>query len=199
MTKYRYAGHYQDKAGNLVSTNIHFHQDKLAEIKAGFMDCFEEANKEMPVEALGIDSKEKFIRSIFQREVDDFNRQGVHQAVLESQEGNLTGYVSFNNIDELIEKNSKVQSEFKKLPEKSVYIRQLYVKPSSQKRGIGALIVNKVIYELFPNAEHIYVATRRINNVARKLYEKCGFKESHDNVHGLPHERYMSFELHRSN
>lgn len=191
-----FANDYVDKKGNRISADIVTIFNKHEKIREGFIDSFGDAYKDVSLETLKVENKETFLYNAFQEEFDDFGQEGVYQIAVEDISGNLVAYFSFNNIDQRIKNNHQAREEFKDFPEKSAYIRQLYVAPSFQKRGIGSLLVNKVIYDFFPSLEHIYVATRRINEPARKLYESCVFKESDKNLHGLPQERYMSFERH---
>jgi GNAT superfamily N-acetyltransferase len=198
VTGIGYAGKYQDKEGQPVYTQLVENQKKFEEIQLGFVESFGKAYENIPLDVLKVDNKEQFLNSAFLEEIDDYQKPGVYQVVLETADGQLMGYFSMDNLDERKQQETEANQEYQKFPEQSAYIRQLYVKPIFQRSGLGSLMVTQALYEFLPNVQHIYVATRRVNEGARKLYEHCGFKESKEVLHGLPNERYMSFELHLS-
>ncbi len=134
----------------------------------------------------------------FADELNDKGKSGVYQIRVQTQEGRLVAYFSIDNIDEMKKSGTGISSQFAVLPDHSVYIRQFYVDIPFQKQGVGTYIIKTLIPRLFPKSVHIYAATRKINEGARRLYEKCGFKESLEPLHGLSPERYISFEWHRS-
>ncbi len=134
-------------------------------------------------------AKEKWLEASFQEEREVLGTPGIFHVRLETMIGKLIGCFSVEEWDLY----DKKPADF---PPNSLYIRQLYILPSFQKQGIGRVAMSSLLRSLRPNAQHVYLATRRINEGARTLYESLGFNERRESLHGLPSEKYISYELH---
>lgn len=159
------------------------------EVKTGFLEAFRKAYEPFTAEDLQVKDKDACLKGAFQEEVDDREKKGVYQVMLKTEEGELVGYFSVDNMDERKE-------HYQGFPVHSSYIRLLFVTPPFQRKGVGELMVSKILYEYLPSLKHVFVATRRFNKAAQNLYESLGFKESEKILHDLPQDRYISFELH---
>lgn len=134
-------------------------------------------------------AKEKALEEAFKEEIGVLGTTGISHVRLETAEHNLIGFFSVENWD--IYKESPTG-----FPAHSIYVRQFYVLPSFQRHGIGRIAMSTLLKDLNPSAQHIYIATRRINEGAKTLYEGLGFEERSEALHGLSPEKYISYELH---
>lgn len=60
--------------------------------------------------------------------------------------------------------------------ENQIYIEELQIEPNSQRRGIGTEIINDIKKTAFELNNSVGLMVLKINNRAKKLYEKSGFK-----------------------
>ncbi len=76
---------------------------------------------------------------------------------------------------------------------KLIYISELAVDPSFQRRGIGKGLVFSIL-KFFPEAEKIVLITRKANTQARFFYPSIGFQPSNYIHDGYDPELYTGFE-----
>ncbi len=134
-------------------------------------------------------AKESALAGAFQEEREALGTPGISHVRLETKEGSLIGFFSVEEWDKYVQKPAG-------FPEHSIYVRQFYILPSFQKQGIGKVTMYELLRSMSPSTQHMYIATRRINEGAKALYEGLGFKERVESLHGLPPEKYISYELH---
>lgn len=185
-----------DSRGNVVRSVLISPTATLEQEKAGFFSAFSKAYETFSPEVFKADDKVQFLTLAFQEEIEDQGKKGVYQVRLEDEKGQLLAYFSLDNVDERRAVDLKYGEEYKDFPPNSCCIRQLYVLPEAQRRGIGALIIRKLITHYVPSAKHFYVAISRINEVARRFYVQQDFNETFVVLHNLPKDRYMSLEKH---
>lgn len=174
--------------------------DSLGEEKKGMVASFLKAYEAFNAEDLfgseaaqerggGEFAKQSVLEEAFQEEIDALGTPGILHVRLETQIGELVGYFSLEDWDIY----SKRPENF---PSHSIYVRQFYVLPSFQGQGVGKVAMSTLLQQLVPSAQHIYIATRRVNEPAKALYESLGFKERSDSLHGLSPHKYISYERH---
>lgn len=94
-------------------------------------------------------------------------------------EEHLVGYVSF-------EKTNK---------EHEVYIRQLVVDVSFERKGIGKALGFDTVFKSLPDTKHVVIITRRSNHKALQFYQKLGFKECSYMHEGYSAEKFIGLEF----
>lgn len=134
-------------------------------------------------------AKTNALEGAFQEEIDVLGKPGVSHIRLETPESKLIGFFSLEDWDIYEERPAGI------LPH-SIYVRQFYILPEFQRQGIGKIAMSTLLKDLNLEVQHVYIATRRINEGAKALYESLGFKERAESLHGLPAEKYISYELH---
>lgn len=60
--------------------------------------------------------------------------------------------------------------------EKELYIEEIQIDPNNQSKGIGTEIINDIKKAAFQSNFSVGLMVLKLNNRARKLYEKLGFK-----------------------
>ena len=150
------------------------------EEKRVFIASFTKAYKDISLETLEINSLDQFLKSAFEDEESDFLRKKdgafFYRAIDEKYR--VIGYVSFDiNQDE-----------------KSAYIRQLAVAPDKWGKGLGRALTFAVLKDAA--VRHLYLVTRRVNQIGLGFYEHLGFKQSKCTHEGLDAEKYAGYEWH---
>jgi len=150
----------------------------LEEEKAVFTRSFKDAYKDIPLDVLKVESLDAFLQAAFEDEPLDLNNPNkkVVCAVAKSEE-TLVGVIFFEPTER----------------ENEVYIRQMAVDPSMQRKGVGQLLM-ATIQTTLPTTTRLIVATRKVNKPACNFYQKIGFKQCEQVPHGLNPERYVGFE-----
>ncbi len=145
-----------------------------------FIRSFLEAYKDFSEDLLGIkQNKAEWLREAFKQEQEELN-EGIPEIFFVSakKDSKIVGFASFNRT---------------KNPDE-VYIRQLAVDSTYWHQGIGKKLVFS-IGEKIEGIKKYVLVTRRINTIAKRFYEKLGFKECEYTHEGLDPKKYVGYEL----
>jgi ribosomal protein S18 acetylase RimI-like enzyme len=100
--------------------------------------------------------------------------KGDYQAVLFEKESKVVSYVLYRNHPD---------------HDDTIYLRQIFVKRESRRRGIGREVMNVLMNEIWPKEKRLTVEVLSHNQVARRFFQSVGYREYSLELEIKPEER----------
>ena len=161
--------------------NISYMWDRIADFEAAselFMESFLAAYDPIPLETLGVESKEAFLQEVIDEELELFFLDPKVHWLLAKEEGKVVGLLILD------------LSEYPK----EVYGRQMAIHPDYLRHSVGTEMA-KVAQANLPDANRIVAITRVFNTTSMVFFESLGFKRCAYMHEGYDPARYVGYEI----
>ncbi len=170
-----HAEEFISKSGELVSLMLCQMED-LDECCDVFVNAFLLAYEDLTLEQLGVQDKTLFLKDAFGDMYRDV-QTGKQKLFVAKHQEKVIGFVSFEEAEK----------------PHQIYIAHLAVDPNYWQEGIGKRLVFSAL-DAFEGVDRLVVITRKVNEVAKKFYQKLGFVSSSYIHPGYSSEKYIGYE-----
>jgi len=161
--------------------NTTYEWDQLADFDAAselFMKSFLAAYAPIPLESIGVESKEAFLREVIDDEMELFFQDPTVHWLIAKEDGKVIGLLIL---------------DLSRYPEE-VYGRQMAIHPDYLRHSVGTEMA-KVARANLPNAKRIVAITRVFNTTSMAFFESLGFKRCTYMHEGYDPTRYVGYEI----
>lgn len=161
--------------------NTTYEWDQLADFDAAselFMKSFLAAYAPIPLESIGVESKEAFLREVIDDEMELFFQDPTVHWLTAKEDGKIIGLLIV---------------DLSRYPEE-VYGRQMAIHPDYLRHSVGTEMA-KVARANLPNAKRIVAITRVFNTTSMAFFESLGFKRCTYMHEGYDPTRYVGYEI----